>query len=206
MRGRRIAAAVEANGETEALYDRHARVVGRHDGAYLETEADKEVEGARQWFGAGEHDVRGFEDGVSHISAEPTLRPANPVAAAKTGTGIGRWTIYTPAMHRVVKPLGDVDTSIMAVLADGDLHGYAILAEVRKLSEGRMRLGTGTMYGALERLQGSSSVVAAAEEVVDGRTRRYYRLTDAGRETLVTELERREKLLRATRARLAGAT
>ncbi len=104
------------------------------------------------------------------------------------------------------KPLGDVDTSIMAVLADRDLHGYAILSEVRSLSDGVMRLGTGTMYGALERLQDSGAVVAVAEDVVDGRTRRYYRLTDSGRTTLVAELERREQLLSAARNRLAGAT
>jgi DNA-binding PadR family transcriptional regulator len=104
------------------------------------------------------------------------------------------------------KPLGDVDTSILAVLADGDLHGYAILAEVRKLSDGGVRLGTGTMYGALERLQDSGNVRVAAEDVVDGRARRYYRLTDSGRRALVAELERRDQLLNAARSRLAGAT
>lgn len=94
----------------------------------------------------------------------------------------------------------------MAVLADGDLHGYAILAEVRELSDGGVRLGTGTMYGSLERLQDSGSVLAVADEVVDGRIRRYYRLTDSGRTALVAELERRQQLLNAARGRLAGAT
>ncbi|MEP7111858.1 MAG: PadR family transcriptional regulator [Ilumatobacteraceae bacterium] len=105
-----------------------------------------------------------------------------------------------------LKSLGDVDTSIMAVLADGDLHGYAILAEVRELSDGRVRLGTGTMYGSLERLQDGGAVLAVAEDVVDGRTRRYYRLTDSGRAALVAELERRQQLVNAARNRLAGAT
>lgn len=109
-------------------------------------------------------------------------------------------------MRRGLKPLGDVDTSIMAVLTDGDLHGYAILAEVRELSNGGVRLGTGTLYGALERLQDNGSVLAVAEDVVDGRTRRYYRLTDSGRAALVGELERRHQLLNAARSRLAGAT
>jgi len=107
---------------------------------------------------------------------------------------------------RGLKPLGDVDASIMAVLASGDLHGYAILAEVRKLSGGAVRLGTGTMYGALERLQDGGVVVAVAEEVVNGRTRRYYRLTASGRATLIAELERRQQLLNAARSRLAAAT
>ncbi len=109
-------------------------------------------------------------------------------------------------MHHSDKPLGDVDTSILAVLAVGDLHGYAILAEVRTLSNGRVRLGTGTMYGSLERLQDSGAVLAVAQDVVDGRTRRYYRLTEFGRSALVAELERREQLLNASRSRLAGAT
>lgn len=107
---------------------------------------------------------------------------------------------------RGVKPLGDVDTSILAVLADGDRHGYAILSEVRTLSGGGVRLGTGTMYGALERLGDGGLVRGAAEEVVDGRTRRYYRLTDVGRRALVAELDRRDRLLSAARNRLAGAT
>ncbi len=94
----------------------------------------------------------------------------------------------------------------MAVLADGDLHGYAILSEVRDLSDGRVRLGTGTLYGALERLQDNGCVAAVGAEVVDGRERRYYRLTDHGRGALASELERREQLLNAARHRLAGAS
>lgn len=120
--------------------------------------------------------------------------------------GICRLTTYDGVVHQRLKPLGDVDTSIMAVLADGDLHGYAILADVRDLGCGGVRLGTGTLYGALERLQDNGSVLPVAEDVVDGRTRRYYRLTDLGRTALVSELERRQQLLNAARNRLAGAT
>ena len=60
--------------------------------------------------------------------------------------------------------------------ADGNIHGYAILAEVRVPSEGRVRLGT----GALERLQDRGCVAAEGDEIVDGRVRRYHRLTDDG--------------------------
>jgi DNA-binding PadR family transcriptional regulator len=126
--------------------------------------------------------------------------------AVRRAPAISRVTTYTRSVGRESKPLGDVDTSILAVLAGGDLHGYAILAEVRALSDGGVRLGTGTMYGALERLQDNGMVRVAAEDVVDGRTRRYYRLTDAGRRALVAELERRDQLLNAARRRLAGAT
>jgi DNA-binding PadR family transcriptional regulator len=94
----------------------------------------------------------------------------------------------------------------MAVLADGDLHGYAILAEVRSLSDGAIELGTGTLYGALERLQDAGMVAVVDEEVVDGRLRRYYHLTESGRRVLVGELDRRAQLLAAARHRLAGAS
>lgn len=94
----------------------------------------------------------------------------------------------------------------MAVLADGDLYGYAILAEVRSFSDGAIVLGTGTLYGALERLQDASMVAVVDEEVVDGRLRRYYHLTESGRAAVIAELDRRAQLLTAARRRLAGAS
>ena len=128
------------------------------------------------------------------------------ISLIASAVDIGRGATYADEVNHRPKPLGDVDTSIMAVLADAKLHGYAILAEVRGLSDGRVRLGTGTLYGALERLQDRGCVAAEGEEVVDGRVRRYYRLTDDGRGALASELERREQLLTAARNRLAGAT
>ncbi len=95
---------------------------------------------------------------------------------------------------------------ILAALANADRHGYGIQAEVRTLSEGRVRLGTGTLYGALERLLDAGQVEIAREEVVDGRLRRYYRLTRTGRTALVEDLTRREQQLHAARLRLSGAT
>lgn len=101
--------------------------------------------------------------------------------------------------------LGEVGTLILTALADTDRHGYAIMAEVAELSEGRVTLGTGTLYGALERLLDAGLVVAAREERVDGRLRRYYHLTQQGHGALVAELDQREALTRSARRRLAGA-
>ena len=101
--------------------------------------------------------------------------------------------------------LGEVGTLILAALVDGDRHGYAIMAEVADLSDGRVKLGTGTLYGALERLLDAGLVVAAREERVDGRLRRYYHLTDVGHGALTTELDQREAFTRSARRRLAGA-
>lgn len=108
--------------------------------------------------------------------------------------------------QRRTKSLGDAATAVLAVLADGDRHGYAILSEVRDLTDGGVRLGTGTLYGALDRLQEAGLVTVACEEVVEGRLRRYYHLTATGRTALTEELDGRARLLSAARRRLAGAS
>jgi DNA-binding PadR family transcriptional regulator len=102
--------------------------------------------------------------------------------------------------------LTEVSMLILAALANADRHGYGIQAEVRALSDGQVRLGTGTLYGALERLLDAGHVEIAREEVVDGRLRRYYRLTPSGRSALADDLTRREQQLHAARLRLLGAT
>lgn len=101
--------------------------------------------------------------------------------------------------------MGEAATLVLAALADTDRHGYAIMAEVAELSDGRVRLGTGTLYGALERLLDGGFVVAAREERVDGRLRRYYHLTEHGHGALTAELDRRDAMTRQARRRLAGA-
>lgn len=101
--------------------------------------------------------------------------------------------------------LGEPAFLVLAALANGERHGYGIVADVRELSEGRVSLGTGTLYGALDRLQEDGAVVAGREEVVDGRTRRYYRITASGRDVLAAEVERREATVASIRRRLAGA-
>ncbi|MFI6517850.1 PadR family transcriptional regulator [Spirillospora sp. NPDC050679] len=79
---------------------------------------------------------------------------------------------------------------ILAGLLDGPLHGYGIVKLVEQESGGRVRLAVGTLYGALERLTESGLVELDREETVQGRPRRYYRITDAGRESVAVEAER----------------
>jgi PadR family transcriptional regulator PadR len=79
---------------------------------------------------------------------------------------------------------------ILASLALGELHGYGIAQDVDELSAGRVRLTAGTLYGALGRLSGDGLVEQTREEVVDGRRRRYYRLTAAGKAALSDETAR----------------
>ena len=79
---------------------------------------------------------------------------------------------------------------ILTALIDGPLHGYGIIQEVAQLSGGRVQLKVGTLYGALDRLTGEGLLVLDREETVNGRLRRYYRLTDAATQVLAEDAER----------------
>ena len=79
---------------------------------------------------------------------------------------------------------------VLASLLDGPLHGYAIAARAGELSDGEVRLTAGTLYGALDRMAARGLVQVDREETVDGRLRRYYRLSDDCREAVVREADR----------------
>jgi DNA-binding PadR family transcriptional regulator len=79
---------------------------------------------------------------------------------------------------------------ILTALADGTQHGYGIITEVAQISSGRVKLRAGTLYTALDRLRADGLVAVDGEEVVEGRLRRYYRLTPEGAKVLATEAAR----------------
>ncbi|WP_440065036.1 PadR family transcriptional regulator [Streptosporangium sp. OZ121] len=91
---------------------------------------------------------------------------------------------------------------ILLALSEGPLHGYGVIKTVRELSEDRVRLGAGTLYGALERLSGEGLIGVVKEEVVDGRHRRYYDLRGEGRTVLAEETARLTRLAATARRRL----
>jgi len=93
---------------------------------------------------------------------------------------------------------------ILSALADRPRHGYAIIAETAALSDGAVKLQAGTLYAALERLTSEGMVAVAHEEVVEGRHRRYFSLTDRGREALRAEAEQRSRVAERALARLSG--
>ncbi|MEU2614892.1 helix-turn-helix transcriptional regulator [Micromonospora sp. NPDC007271] len=95
---------------------------------------------------------------------------------------------------------------ILTALAGPPLHGYGIIREVAALSEGRLSMRPGTLYGALDRLVEASLIEADREEVVDGRLRRYYRLSVTGSATLAAETERLRRNVEAATARLGNLT
>lgn len=86
---------------------------------------------------------------------------------------------------------------VLTALAEQPLHGYAIVRAVEELSEGRVRLRVGTLYGVLDRLVVDGWAEQDREEVHQGRLRRYYRLTDAGVRALSAEVARLSANVRA---------
>ena len=102
-------------------------------------------------------------------------------------------------------PLREPTFLLLTALARRPLHGYGLITEVAELSEGRITLRPGTLYGALDRLTDDGLVAHDHEEVVDGRLRRYYRLTDEGLNVLGAETERMRRNLKAATARLKAS-
>jgi len=95
---------------------------------------------------------------------------------------------------------------VLTSLAAGPQHGYGIMTDVAQISRGRVNLRAGTLYAALDRLNTDRLVEIDREEIVDGRLRRYYRLTRAGRTVLAREAARLQAnaTIAAQRLRLAG--
>jgi DNA-binding PadR family transcriptional regulator len=79
---------------------------------------------------------------------------------------------------------------VLAALLAGPLHGYAIIKQAEAMSHGRVRLATGTLYTALDRLTAEGYVRLVREELVAGRVRRSYGLTDEGSAALRAEAQR----------------
>src|SRR5262249_19095541 len=90
---------------------------------------------------------------------------------------------------------------VLLALADGQKHGYAILKEVARRTSNKVRLSAGTLYGNLARLESAGLIAESASRPaasLDDERRRYYRLTELGREVTIAEVERmREAVLQA---------
>jgi DNA-binding PadR family transcriptional regulator len=79
---------------------------------------------------------------------------------------------------------------ILTALAAGPVHGYGVIQAVKELSGGEVVLRPGTLYGALDRLAEQGFIAVDHEEAVDGRLRRYYRLSDDGAAALAVQVDR----------------
>ena len=98
--------------------------------------------------------------------------------------------------------IGEPAFLVMTALADRQLHGYALIQEVRQISGGQVNLKAGSLYAILDRLRTEGLVEVTAEEVVNSRLRRYYRLTGLGAQRLADEVERMQQQARTAAARL----
>lgn len=79
---------------------------------------------------------------------------------------------------------------VLAALAEQPQHGYGLIDDIQRMSEGRVRLRAGTLYAILDRLRDDGVVEVDREEIVQSRLRRYYRLTGSGEQRLASETER----------------
>src|ERR1022692_3888226 len=101
-----------------------------------------------------------------------------------------RTSTYDGHVSKVRGPMREPTYFVLASLLDGPLHGYAIIQRTEELSGGRVRLATGTLYTALDRLTAEGYVELVREEIVNGRVRRCYGLTSLGAGALRAEATR----------------
>ena len=105
---------------------------------------------------------------------------------------------------RKLDPLPSAAFQILLSLAAEDLHGYGIMRQVAEQTDGRMRLGPGTLYSSIQTLLEAKLIeeVGLREDIKLGQERRrYYRLTSAGRKLARSEADRLAGFLRVARAR-----
>ena len=98
-------------------------------------------------------------------------------------------------------PLGEATFFILLSLMPTPKHGYSIMKTVEELSNGRLELSTGTLYGALKRMLEQAWIerYEAADDNGTGRIRKTYRLTDLGRRILDAEIARMDALVTTAR-------
>src|SRR5947209_2263375 len=97
-----------------------------------------------------------------------------------------------------LSPLPAAAFQILLALADEDLHGYGIMRQVQEQTEGRVRLGPGTLYSSIQTLL-EEKLIQEIEAATEQERRRYYRLTAAGRKLARAEAERLADILRVAR-------
>jgi len=97
---------------------------------------------------------------------------------------------------------------ILLALSDEERHGYGIMQDVARQTDGALQLGPGTLYGCLKRMTAAGLVEESGERPdfeLDDERRRYYRMTPLGRRTMRAEVERLTGAVKAAKAKLAGS-
>ncbi len=99
-------------------------------------------------------------------------------------------------------PLTPAVFHILLALAPGAMHGYAIMLETSTLSEGNFRMGPATLYSTIQRLVALRLIDETTGDSEEDARRRYYQLTDIGRQLLDVEVQRMNAAVRKANARL----
>ncbi len=114
--------------------------------------------------------------------------------------------------HMTERSMQEPTLLLLTALADAPRHGYALIQEISAISGGRVKMRTGTLYGALDRLLQQGLIRVESEEIVDGRARRTYALAETGRTVLAAEADRlravvaeADRRLTTVRPRVRGA-
>ncbi|MEI2610694.1 MAG: PadR family transcriptional regulator [Candidatus Promineifilaceae bacterium] len=107
-------------------------------------------------------------------------------------------------------PLSTTIFHILLVLADRARHGYSIMKAIDEITNGQVKMGPGTFYGAIKRLLEANLIIESDERPdpeLDDERRRYYELTPFGQQVLKAEIVRLSQLIRyAESQRLFGST
>ncbi|QBD79782.1 PadR family transcriptional regulator [Ktedonosporobacter rubrisoli] len=101
-------------------------------------------------------------------------------------------------------PLTPAVFHILLALVDKERHGYGIMQEIAVRTEGKMRMGPGTLYGSIKRMMADGLIEASSERPdpeLDDERRRYYRLTDFGQRVVQAEAQRLEQLVRVAQSK-----
>ena len=111
---------------------------------------------------------------------------------------------HRPRPVEAFLPLTSPMVHALVALADGDKHGYAILKEIVRRTDGAVRLSAGTLYALIKRATADGLIVEIDERpdpALDDERRRYYRLTALGRRVAAAEIERLESIIEMARAK-----
>lgn len=99
-------------------------------------------------------------------------------------------------------PLTPAVFHILLALVDGEKHGYAIMKDVESQTDGRLKMGPGTLYGSIKRMLAAGLIQEVGERPdpeLDDERRRYYRLTGVGEKMVSAESRRLEKAVLVAR-------
>ncbi len=101
-------------------------------------------------------------------------------------------------------PLTPAVFHILLALADGERHGYSIMREVEAYTNGQLKLGATTLYRSIRQMLAAGLIVESDERpdpTLDDERRRYYRLSDLGRQVALAEMQRLDRLMAVARGK-----